>query len=80
MASASESQILEPTRAAELLGRLETNVHEVIVGKDDVASYLQAYAAKFKLPVRLNTKVASLTRADSGYVAKAGGGGPPAEE
>ncbi len=42
-------------------------------GKDDVASYLQAYAAKFKLPVRLNMKVTSLTRGDSGYVAKAGG-------
>ena len=41
-------------------------------GKDDVASYLQAYAAKFKLPVRLNTKVTSLTRGDGGYVAKAG--------
>ena len=42
-------------------------------GKDDVASYLQAYAAKFKLPVRLNTNVTSLTRSDGGYVAKAGG-------
>ena len=42
-------------------------------GKDDVASYLQAYAAKFKLPVRLNTKVTSLTRSAGGYVAKAGG-------
>ena len=26
-------------------------------GKDDVADYLQAYAAGFKLPVRLNAKV-----------------------
>src|SRR4029077_19573489 len=42
-------------------------------GKDDVASYLQAYAAKFNLPVRLNTSVTSLTRGDGGYVAKAGG-------
>ncbi len=42
-------------------------------GKDDVADYLQAYAAKFDLPVRLSTKVTSLTRGDSGYVAKAGG-------
>jgi putative flavoprotein involved in K+ transport len=42
-------------------------------GKDDVASYLQAYAAKFKLPVRLNTNVTSLTRTGGGYVAKAGG-------
>ena len=42
-------------------------------GKDDVANYLQAYAAKSGLPVRLNTKVTSLTRSDGGYVANAGG-------
>jgi putative flavoprotein involved in K+ transport len=42
-------------------------------GKDDVADYLQAYAAKFKLPVRLDVKVTSLTRGGGGYVAKAGG-------
>ncbi len=42
-------------------------------GKNDVASYLQAYAAKFNLPIRLNTSVTSLTRSDGGYVAKAAG-------
>jgi putative flavoprotein involved in K+ transport len=42
-------------------------------GKDDVARYLQAYAAKYSLPVRLNTNVTSLTRGDDTYVAKAGG-------
>jgi putative flavoprotein involved in K+ transport len=42
-------------------------------GKDDVADYLQAYAAEFGLPVRLNTNVTSLARSDRGYVAKAGG-------
>ena len=36
MASASEQRALEPQRAAELLGRLESNVHEVIVGKKEV--------------------------------------------
>jgi putative flavoprotein involved in K+ transport len=41
-------------------------------GKDDVAHYLQAYAARFELPVRRNTNVTSLTRADGTYVAKAG--------
>ena len=48
-------------------------------GKDDVADYLQAYAAEFELPVRLNTTVTSLTTSDGGYVAKAGdddAGGP----
>jgi putative flavoprotein involved in K+ transport len=41
-------------------------------GKDDVADYLQAYAAKFELPVRLSTSVTSLTRGNGTYVAKAG--------
>jgi putative flavoprotein involved in K+ transport len=41
-------------------------------GKDDVASYLQTYAARFNLPVRLNTNVTSLSTGDGGYLAKAG--------
>jgi len=36
MASATEPRTLEPTRAAELLARLEANVHQVIVGKEEV--------------------------------------------
>ncbi len=36
MASPTPQRALEPQRAAELLARLETNVHEVIVGKKDV--------------------------------------------
>jgi putative flavoprotein involved in K+ transport len=43
-------------------------------GKDDVADYLQAYAARFELPVRPGTKVTSLTRSDGVYVARAGSG------
>jgi MoxR-like ATPase len=36
MASASQQPTLEPRHAAELLGRLETNIHQVIVGKSEV--------------------------------------------
>ena len=36
MESLTEQRALEPRRAAELLGRLEANVHDVIVGKKDV--------------------------------------------
>ena len=36
MASATEQRTFEPQHAAELLGRLERNVHQVIVGKDEV--------------------------------------------
>ena len=38
-------------------------------GKDDVADFLQDYAARFELPVQLDTTVRSLTRSDDGYVA-----------
>jgi len=36
VASPTPQRALEPQRAAELIGRLEANVHEVIVGKKDV--------------------------------------------
>src|SRR5205809_1043735 len=36
MSSASQEQALEPERAAELLERIEKNIHRVIVGKDRV--------------------------------------------
>jgi putative flavoprotein involved in K+ transport len=38
--------------------------YDTYPGKDDVADFLQAYAAKFELPVALNTKVQSLWRND----------------
>ncbi|WP_138760716.1 flavin-containing monooxygenase [Modestobacter altitudinis] len=41
--------------------------------KDEVADYLRTYAAKFALPVRLDTTVTSLVRAGDGtYLVKAG--------
>jgi putative flavoprotein involved in K+ transport len=40
-------------------------------GKDEVADFLQAYVERFELPVRLNTTVTRLSRADDGgYVAE----------
>lgn len=40
-------------------------------GKDDVADFLQAYVGKFDLPVRLDTTVTRLSRADDGgYLAE----------
>jgi putative flavoprotein involved in K+ transport len=41
-------------------------------GKDDVADYLQAYAAHFDLPVRAGTRVTSLTQSNGVYCARAG--------
>ena len=42
--------------------------------KDEVADYLEHYARTMSLPVRLNTDISSLARADSGYVAQTGTG------
>ena len=40
-------------------------------GKDEVADFLQAYVDRFELPVRLNTTVTRLSRADGGgYIAE----------
>lgn len=40
--------------------------------KDETADYLEEYAKKFDLPVRLGRRVDSLRREDSGYVVSAG--------
>src|SRR5436190_19800426 len=46
---------------------------DIYPGKDDVADYLQAYAAKFELPGRPDPMETSLTRSTGVYVATAGG-------
>jgi putative flavoprotein involved in K+ transport len=40
--------------------------------KDEMADYLEAYAAHFELPVRLGTTIESLTQEDDRFVARAG--------
>ena len=40
--------------------------------KDQVADYLEAYAARFQLPVRTGVRVDRLTKADGGFLATAG--------
>jgi putative flavoprotein involved in K+ transport len=42
--------------------------------KDEMADYLEAYAARFELPVRTGTRVERLSRLDGGYVVKTGDG------
>ncbi|MGE0160124.1 MAG: flavin-containing monooxygenase [Gemmatimonadales bacterium] len=41
--------------------------------KDEMADYLEAYAARHRLPVRCGTRVDRLTRDGDGYVVEAGG-------
>jgi putative flavoprotein involved in K+ transport len=37
-------------------------------GKDDVADYMEKYAQRFALPIRLGSRVTSLSRSDRGYL------------
>lgn len=50
-------------------------------GKDDVADFLQAYATKFELPIRLDTRVTRLSKNDGArYVAETTAGPIEAEQ
>ncbi|MEU4294775.1 NAD(P)/FAD-dependent oxidoreductase [Kribbella sp. NPDC026596] len=61
-------QLFTPAQFDNLPGMPFPAATDTYPGKDDVANFLQAYAARFQLPVQLNTTVESLTRSDNGYV------------
>lgn len=63
--------LFTPAQYDNLPGLAFPAPHDTYPGKDDVANYLQNYAARFELPIRLNTSVTSLSRSDDVYVAKA---------
>ena len=65
--------LFTPTQHDALPGMPFPGPPDTYPGKDAVADYLQAYAAKFELPVRPDTMVTSLTRSNGVYVATAGG-------
>jgi putative flavoprotein involved in K+ transport len=66
-------RLFTPGRYDNLPGLPFPAAAEDYPGKDDVAHYLQAYAAEFELPVRLDTTATSLARAaDGSYLVKAG--------
>lgn len=60
--------LFTPAQYSGLPGMPFPSPKDAYPSKDDVASYLQAYASAFDLPVRLNTKVGSLTQRDGAYV------------
>jgi putative flavoprotein involved in K+ transport len=64
-------QLFTPAQFDNLPGMPFPAAMDVYPGKDDVADFLQAYAARFQLPVKLNTTVESLTKSDDGYVVTA---------
>jgi putative flavoprotein involved in K+ transport len=66
-------QLFTPGRYDNLPGLPFPAAADAYPGKDAAADYLQAYAAEFGLPVRLDTTVESLTRTgDGSHLAKAG--------
>ena len=66
-------RLFTPARYDNLPGLPFPAAPETYPGKDDVADYLRGYAARFELPVRLNTTVTSLRAGAGGYVAEADG-------
>jgi putative flavoprotein involved in K+ transport len=61
-------RLFTPAQYTGLPGMRFPSPNNVYPSKDDVARYLQDYAAAFDLPVRLNTSVTSLSERDGGYV------------
>jgi putative flavoprotein involved in K+ transport len=49
-------------------------------GKDEVAGYLEDYARRFELPIRLGSPVISLSRSDHGYLLETGAHEPRSYE
>jgi putative flavoprotein involved in K+ transport len=60
--------LFTPSQYSSLPGMAFPSPRDTYPSKDDVASYLQAYASAFDLPVRLNAKVTSLTKRDGEYL------------
>jgi putative flavoprotein involved in K+ transport len=65
--------LFTPTQHDALPGMLFPGPPDTYPTKAPVADYLQAYAAKFDLPVRLNARVTSLSRTEDGFEARTDG-------
>jgi putative flavoprotein involved in K+ transport len=65
-------RVYTPTRYSSLPGRTFPGPGFAYPGKDDVADYLEAYAARFDLPVRTGVRVDRLSRNGNGYIVVAG--------
>jgi putative flavoprotein involved in K+ transport len=66
--------LFTPTQADALPAMPFPGPPDTYPGKDAVAGYLEAYAAAFDLPVRLNTRVTGLSRTADGFEARTGDG------
>ena len=63
--------LFAPAQYDNLPGMAFDAPRDTYPGKDDVADYLNAYAAKFELPIELGTTVTLLSRDNGVYVVKA---------
>jgi putative flavoprotein involved in K+ transport len=61
--------LFTPRRLSSLPGTPMPRGSGEYASKDEMADYLAAYAARERLPVRLRTRVRTLTRGDGGFVA-----------
>ena len=59
--------LFTPAQYDSLPGMRFPGAPDTYPGKDAVAAYLQAYAAAFSLPVRLNARVTQLRKTDEGF-------------
>ena len=67
--------LFTPAQYSSLPGMAFPSPKDTYPAKDDVASYLQAYATAFDLPVQLNARVTSLTAHDGEYLVATDDGG-----
>jgi putative flavoprotein involved in K+ transport len=67
-------RLFTPARYASLPGMAFPAPADTYPTKDPVADYLQAYAAAFDLPVRLNARVTALRRVGDGFEASTSDG------
>jgi putative flavoprotein involved in K+ transport len=63
--------LFTPAQYDNLPGMAFDAPRDTYPGKDGVADYLQAYAARFDLPVQVGTSVTSLSRSNGEYIATA---------
>ena len=60
--------LFTPAQYSSLPGMAFPSPKDTYPSKDDVASYLESYVSEFDLPVKLNAKVTSLTKAAGEFV------------
>jgi putative flavoprotein involved in K+ transport len=66
-------RLFTPARFSELPGMRFPGPRHAYPTKDEMADYLEAYAARFELPVRTGARVQRLWRQDGCFVVEAGG-------